>query len=252
MTQPTFQTCLTDKTTESFQTCNKNMIEQIKKVYTTIEGFDTLTINAYSLGSIIVSFGITIVSNLKPQDLIDRSIELSKILNGSFELQTTGLVEVTVPSGLVHYHTDATVNCKTKEDLGAQPLWNINNGNGVFLITNGTVSTVSTQQKQSTVTLQQVDELWEGVYICLFVQQNSSVTIYHTANATMNICLIPKIRNSTNTAYPRCKSADDVLLVTIICEIDKTSENYTVTWSEYASAGRNTFGKNILTCLFNI
>lgn len=62
----------------------------------------------------------------------------------------------------------------------------------------------------------------------------------------MDICLIPNIRSSTNPAFPHCKSVDDVLLVTIICEIDKTNENYTVTWSDYASPGTNMFGKNDL------
>lgn len=85
-------------------------------------------------------------------------------LSADLVLVFTGLVKVTVPSELVHYHDKASINCSTKEDLGAQPLWKLKKDNGIFLITNGTVSTVATQKNQSTVELNRVDELWEGIF----------------------------------------------------------------------------------------
>lgn len=85
-----------------------------------------------------------------------------------------------------------------------------------------------------------------GEYICLFVQKNNLTTIKHKASATLDICLIPTIQTSTEPAFPRCKANGDVLLVTIKCEIAKTDENYTVTWSEHAIPEMSRFGKKIL------
>ncbi|XP_037833557.1 adhesion G protein-coupled receptor F4 isoform X2 [Kryptolebias marmoratus] len=251
-----YQVCLTDKNSKTFKDCNSEMIENMKKVYSTLKGFDTLTIKRYSFGSVVVDFEMKIISDLKSEDLIDRSVNLTNLLEGSLELETTGFVILTVPSEAVHYNKNTSITCTTKEDLGAQPEWKLNKSGEHFTITNGTVSTVTIQQRESRVLLNSVNELWEGEYLCVFVQKNNSAIIRHKANATMDICLIPKITVSTKPSFPRCRTSDDVLLVEISCEIDRTNENYTVTWSEHAIQGKNNFGerthiytaKKFITC----
>ncbi|KAM4723426.1 adhesion G-protein coupled receptor F2 [Anableps anableps] len=175
----------------------------MKTEYSKIRGFDSLTITKYSVGSIIVDFAMKIIFAIESQDLFQISRSLTSALNGSLILETKGVVSLKVPRESVLYNNNNTfLQCTTQEDLRATPLWNLKRKDGEFLITNGTISSVSIQATDSTVTIQQVDELWQGEYICLFVQKENTTTINHKANATMDVCLLPKIDISANPAFP--------------------------------------------------
>ncbi|XP_071355052.1 adhesion G protein-coupled receptor F5-like [Trachinotus anak] len=90
ITGTSHQDCLAEKDSEQFQTCNNNLLQKMKKVYSTLTGFDVLKITKYSVGSIIVDFEMIIVSNLKPEALINKSNALTETLSGLLKLETTG------------------------------------------------------------------------------------------------------------------------------------------------------------------
>ncbi|KAI4794886.1 hypothetical protein KUCAC02_031782, partial [Chaenocephalus aceratus] len=51
------------------------------------------------------------------------------------------------------------------------------------------------------------------------------------ASALMDLALLPDILISTEPGFPKCDSPEEVLSVKVICEIEKNTENYTVTWA---------------------
>ncbi|MED6247826.1 hypothetical protein ATANTOWER_018286, partial [Ataeniobius toweri] len=230
-----FKGCLTVKSSESYRTCNDNLTNAIQREYSLIRGFDTLGSLEYSVGSVIVNFAMKFASAVDSQNLFERSITLGRTLSGSLTLETTGFVSLKVPSYSVPYNSSVSMECTTEEDLNAKPKWTLKRKDGDFLITNGSISTVSISPKNTTVSLKQVNELWEGEYVCLFVQEKNGTAINHRANATMDICLIPIIETSAEPAFPLCKKDSDIFLVTVKCKIKKSSENYTVTWNNDAT-----------------
>ncbi|XP_073339213.1 adhesion G-protein coupled receptor F3 [Pagrus major] len=85
-----YSDCLSENTTLSYKTCNNKLLTEMKTVYSTIRGFDSLTIINYRVGSIIATFEMTIAYHLKPQDLVDKSTELTKNLSGILTMETAG------------------------------------------------------------------------------------------------------------------------------------------------------------------
>ncbi|XP_015825024.3 adhesion G-protein coupled receptor F3 [Nothobranchius furzeri] len=245
LTNTSYQQCLMDKTLQLFKDCDSRLLREMKSVFSTIRGFDTLKITQYSVGSIIATFAMTIVSGVKSAQLLNSSIVLNTNVNGYMDLVTSGIVHLELPDQPVQYHQSVNISCISQEDLGYNPQWNLKSNGQTYLITNGTVSKVAVQLQQSTISLNKVDELWEGEYTCVYIQQKNSTTIYHKANKTMKICLQPQITVSTQPAFPRCTSNTDVKVVTVICEIPTTNEKYNVTWSQYASPKENISGSRV-------
>ncbi|XP_032403619.1 adhesion G protein-coupled receptor F5 isoform X2 [Xiphophorus hellerii] len=227
--------CLTDKASSKYMTCHARLLNQMKTLYSKIRGFDSLAIIQFSLGSIIVDFTMKIVSDVSSGELFNKSTELTKTLTGSMTLETKGIVNLEVSKASVPYDNKTVVTCKTERELKAQPQWNLNREDGSFLITNGSISTVEIKEKESSVTIQHVNELWQGEYVCLFVEKEGQITINHKANDTMDVCLKPKIDISADPAFPLCKTEEDsVLYVIVKCEIKNTTEKYNVSWQEGA------------------
>ncbi|MED6281719.1 hypothetical protein CHARACLAT_024600 [Characodon lateralis] len=230
-----YKGCLTVKSSNAYQTCNDNLTNAIQGEYSLIRGFDTLGSLEYSLGSVIVNFAMKFASAVESQNLFERSITLGRTLSGSLTLETTGFVSLKVPRDSVLYNSSVSMECTTEEDLNAEPKWTLKRKDGDFLITNGSISTVSIRPKHTTISLKQVNELWEGEYVCLFVQEKNGTTINHRANATMDICLKPIIETSAEPTFPLCKTDSSVFLVTVKCTIKKSGESYTVTWNNDAT-----------------
>ncbi|KAM4540331.1 adhesion G-protein coupled receptor F3 [Fundulus diaphanus] len=208
----------------------------MKEEYSKIKGFDSLSITEFSVGSVVASFAMKVVSTNISKQLIDKSVSLGNRLNGSLVLETTGIVNLEVPDYEVPYGNKAVVKCTTTEDLNANPKWNLKRDKEVFIITNGSISTVTNiGDRESNINLNAVDELWEGEYICLFEQKQGNITINHKANASMDICLKPKIDISADPAFPLCVKETDVFLVKVSCQIKKSSENYNVRWDDEAT-----------------
>lgn len=70
-----------------------------------------------------------------------------------------------VSKASVPYDNKTVVICKTERELKAKPQWNLNRKDGAFLITNGSISTVEIKEKESSVTIQHVNELWQGKFV---------------------------------------------------------------------------------------
>ncbi|XP_069016968.1 adhesion G-protein coupled receptor F3 [Embiotoca jacksoni] len=227
-----FQGCLADQNSPNYENCKKDLLEKMKEVYSTLTGFDSLTITGFRTGSIIVDFAMSIASGVNSQDLIKKSQNLSDNLEASLSLETTGVIRLHMPPNPVCYNTATSLRCLSQEKLTAQLVWQLKKPNGDFDITNGSVSTVLISESVTEVKLLRVSELWAGEYSCVDHQQSKLTTISHKASAEMDVCLLPEIHVSTQPGFPRCKTSSDILHVRVKCEVKKSREEYNVMWNE--------------------
>ncbi|XP_044022083.1 adhesion G-protein coupled receptor F3 [Siniperca chuatsi] len=231
LTKLEYYNCLSDDS-ETFKQCNNQLLNEMKKVYSTLRGFDILKINKYSAGSIIVDFEMTIANSVNPKDLIEKSNLLSSNLSASLELETTGVVHLSMPTNPVYYQSKHSLKCTSQEDLGTLPVWQLKKDIYVtkFDITNGTESTVTSATRETEVELQNINEVWAGEYTCVYHQNSNKNKISHKASAVLDVCLLPNIDQKTAPQFPRCKNNSGPLTVRAICEIGSSNETYTVTW----------------------
>ncbi|RVE57609.1 hypothetical protein OJAV_G00217980 [Oryzias javanicus] len=224
-----FKNCLLPKDSSAYSDCKVKLESALKAVYSTLNGLDTFTIVAIRVGSIIVDFTLTVVNPITAQDLLSRSKQVN--ISDSMDLETTGMVTVTVPDRMVPYGGNDTVICTTVEDLRLDPTWTLRRDGLNFSIFNGTVSTLTnTSSTEFHVNLKGVDKHWTGEYDCSFRDTSSKITVTHRANATIDICLKPEILSSAEPAFPHCTTKNQLLFVLVKCQITKSSEQYNVTW----------------------
>lgn len=76
-----------------------------------------------------------------------------------------GVVTITVPTTPVNYTESVTVTCESQKDLGTQPKWQLKTDSENYVITTGTVATLTTKSNKSNVSLSSVDELWAGALV---------------------------------------------------------------------------------------
>ncbi|XP_069392494.1 adhesion G protein-coupled receptor F4 isoform X2 [Paralichthys olivaceus] len=227
-----FRGCLADEQSEKFQNCSNELLYEMKKVYSTLSGFDVLQITRYSVGSIIADFQVTISKHTSPQDLIDKSQSLTTSLMASLSLDTTGFVHLTMPDNPVRYSSMQKLVCTSQEDLNTTAVWRLRYNNGeVFPITNGTEADMTSTTRMYNLTLKNISASWKGEYTCEFHQEKSSLNISHRASAVMDVALLPNIHIATVPQFPRCQNKDDLLEVRGKCLIREDNENYTVTWT---------------------
>ncbi|XP_028250416.1 adhesion G-protein coupled receptor F3 [Parambassis ranga] len=224
-----YKDCLVNKATSSYKDCHNKALVKLKEKYSTFSGFDSLTITEFSSGSVIARFTTTIVSAIDPQKLID----ISQSLNASMQLETRGIVNLVPPNGFVPYNGEATFICETKVDLGGEPKWTLRKpDNTEFEITTGTQAKLTGKDRKIYfASLTHVTELWAGEYLCEYSQKKDKINITHIANATIDISLLPKIEAYTKPSFPRCTTATALLRVKAVCEIQKSTEPYTVEWN---------------------
>ncbi|XP_008289452.1 probable G-protein coupled receptor 113 [Stegastes partitus] len=226
-----YQSCVTKKTSVKYEECNRNLSTEMKKVFSTLRGFDILTITEYRIGSIIADFEMNFADRIISNDLIEKTGNLSTILPASLELETAGVVHIHMETRPVRYNGSTNFTCIAHEDLVVTPKWTLESPDGIFDITNGTVATVTSPPKQTTIKLTGVSEIWKGNYTCKYYYQRDGFTILHKASATLDVCLLPNIHVSTEPPFPRCKPGDDFVKAAARCEIRKSSEPYNVTWT---------------------
>ncbi|CAJ1073312.1 adhesion G-protein coupled receptor F3 isoform X1 [Xyrichtys novacula] len=231
LTGPEFAGCVNEKTSQEFQDCNHSLLTKMKGVYSTINGFSSLTISKYRVGSIIADFEVTYASEFEPQELIDKSVKLSKTLSSSFILETTGVAKLSLPSYPVRYHSKHTLTCKVDQDLNASVSWQMKRQTQIFKITTGTESRVSIAPLETNIELKNISELWAGEYTCVFFQRSDSGIISHKASGVLDVCPKPKIYISTYPSFPHCLSSSGFLEVTAQCDIGSSIESYSVTWN---------------------
>lgn len=220
--------CLRVNTSTEYKECNKTLFMEMKTKYSTIRGFDTLTITEYRLGSVIADFEMNFADRVSSVDLISITRNLSTVLPARLNLETAGVVTLDMPSNFVCYKSRVDLTCQPTEELNVTPKWNLKRPDRVFKITNGSVAILG--DKDTTLTLREVSELWEGNYTCTYEQNQSNVTIIHKATGFLDVSLLPNIQVSTEPPFPHCDDIDSILKVTAKCEISKSSEPYVVTW----------------------
>ncbi|XP_034004930.1 adhesion G-protein coupled receptor F3 isoform X2 [Trematomus bernacchii] len=223
--------CLKPKDSAEYKECHEDLFVEMKKVYSTLPGFDTLSITRYRVGSVIVEFALTVAQKIGQQDLLDKSDKLTSNVNASLDLESSGVIKLTMPASPVCFCTKPLLSCKLQEPLDTLPVWQLSRDRRVTEIFNGTEAEVSSEPKETKLKLLKISELWEGVYSCSYHQKKNDLTISHQASALMDLALLPDILISTEPAFPKCDSPEEVLSVKVICEIEKNTENYTVTWA---------------------
>ncbi|KAI3367516.1 hypothetical protein L3Q82_026368 [Scortum barcoo] len=226
-----YLSCLADTQSEEYNQCNNKLLQQMKAVFSTLRGFDTLSITKYSFGSIIADFVITIAYGVDPQDLINKTLILTGNLSATVYLRTTGLIILKMPENPVPYSSSSTVTC-TAQDLDIQPIWQLKRAGITYDITNGTESEVIFQAKGSKVNLKNITELWAGEYTCLYKQTSQSYSINHIASDLMSVAFLPNIDITTFPAFPLCKNKTGVQIVIVRCEVASSSETYIVKWEK--------------------
>ncbi|XP_040916171.1 adhesion G-protein coupled receptor F3 [Toxotes jaculatrix] len=225
------QNCLADKNSAEFKSCSETLLNKMKTQYSTFKGFDTLEITKYSVGSVIADFVVTTAFSVNPEDLFNKSKVLIKDLKASLLLETTGVVLLSMPDNPVMYNSHHELTCTSQQNLNSQPIWDIKKQGEISIITNGTESEVTITTNGTTLFLKNITELWAGEYTCAYHQKSESYEIVHKAKAVMDVSLLPNIAITTDPGFPHCKGNGDLLKVKGICEIRKSNEPYTVTWT---------------------
>ncbi|KAI4785906.1 hypothetical protein KUCAC02_037470, partial [Chaenocephalus aceratus] len=164
-----------------YKACHKDMFVKMKTVYSTLPGFDTLSITRYRVGSVIVEFALTVAQKIGQKDLVDKSDQLTRNVNASLDLESSGVIKLTMPASPVCFTDQPLLSCQLQEPLGVLPVWQLSRD--------------------------------------------------RRASALMDLALLPDILISTEPGFPKCDSPEEVLSVKVICEIEKNTENYTVTWA---------------------
>ncbi|XP_068436669.1 adhesion G-protein coupled receptor F3 [Clinocottus analis] len=226
--------CLKEEVLEQFKQCNNKLLREMKTVYSTLPGFDVITISNYRIGSVIADFEIYFAQNVKRQELREKTERLSSHLLASVDLETKGVVRLIMPpNSPVCYYDKPELRCVSQEDLNTPPVWQLRRDGTVFEIFNGTEAEVTTAPLETKLTLRNISELWAGKYTCMFKQKLSSINITHKASAAIDISLLPKIDITNAPAFPRCRNSSDVLSVRVRCELESNKEMYIGTWTGF-------------------
>ncbi|XP_077945845.1 adhesion G-protein coupled receptor F3 isoform X2 [Gasterosteus aculeatus] len=229
--------CLKGKDFEEFKQCDTSLMEKMKAVYSTMAGFDTLTISKYRVGSVIADFEMTFANQIKQQYLINGSKSLGSNLSASVYLETTGVVRLfMLPRNQVCYYDTPTLTCEVQEDLHTQPVWQLKRADKVFEIFTGTEAEVTRKTMETKVFLRNISELWAGEYTCIYPQVNNFIKINHTASAVLNVSLLPSIDITMTPPFPHC-SGSELVTVKVTCQIASNNESYNVTWTEHKLVG---------------
>ncbi|CAG5866731.1 unnamed protein product [Menidia menidia] len=242
-----YQDCLTSQDSQTYKDCSKKLLVKFKEEYNTFIGFDDLTFERFRIGSLIADFKMTIASAINTGDLLTKSEGLARRLNGSMNLETTGIVTMKMPAGPLNYKSTVMIECTSQEDLGENPEWNLRGRNKVNLITNGTVSLVTYEDKRSKVEISKLDELWQGEYRCVYHQKKGITSIRHKASATIDLCLLPDVEVLTEPSFPRCTTDNKILAVKVRCNIRNSTESYTVTVGNTPTESGQSDDANTLT-----
>ncbi|KAM3594530.1 uncharacterized protein V6R79_009437 [Siganus canaliculatus] len=206
-------------------------MEKMKSVFSTLRGFNMLTITEYRVGSIIAYFQMVIARDIQSEKLNEKLNILSQNLNASFYLKTEGVATLSTPPTVACYNSQKELDCTVKEDLNAEPEWKLRRKNEVFEIFDGTEATVTSEPKKTTVELKNLTELWAGEYTCVFRQREGNNVILHQASVLLDISPLPKIHIYTEPSFPHCKQPSDEVNVRVQCDIDSSGESYTVNWT---------------------
>ncbi|XP_049452740.1 adhesion G protein-coupled receptor F5 [Epinephelus fuscoguttatus] len=228
-----YRNCLTDKTSEEFKECHNELLREMKKVYSTLKGFDSLKITKFRVGSVIAEFELIIANEVSSQELSEKMKLLNETLSGFLVMETKGVVHFHPPPSPVCYNDHPKLKCTLQEDLKVKPEWKLKNEHKiVFEIFNGTESSVQIATMETSVTLNNISRRWTGEYTCTYLQESDLYNISHKASTALDISLLPDIDVTTDPPFPRCRKSSDLLNIKVKCEIESSHENYIVSWDK--------------------
>ncbi|XP_029937622.1 CD97 antigen isoform X2 [Myripristis murdjan] len=227
-----YHRCLREQTSPEFQQCHDELLTVMKKLYSTWNEFDRLIIKNFSLSETVVGhFEVNVNGIVAPKDIILKLQELTVLLNATFFVETKGLILMSVPRGPVPYNSRVSISCTPQVELNLVPQWDLTRKNGVFVITNGSESRLTSEGASINITLSSVTEYWAGVVSCSYYDRRDFGTVLHKASGMLDIADLPQINILSEPQFPRCTDGTDQLKkVKVICEIKRSDENYTVTW----------------------
>ncbi|CAN9502341.1 unnamed protein product [Ophioblennius macclurei] len=206
------------------------LLTEMKKVFSTITGFDTLELPEPRANSII-DLNMTLPFGVSPEELFKKTQYVAdNYLNGSWDLKTTGLVHLDAPSNLVCYNTKVRLNCSSQVKTETDPQWFLRNAHDRILVNTGTIVTVTSKGNETEVTFAGVSAFWRGEFTCDYQQKSNAITISHISSKHVDVAILPNIDIFTKTKFPSCEKKPHVE-ITVTCEIMNTTDQYNVTWT---------------------
>ncbi|KAK2879134.1 hypothetical protein Q8A67_019925 [Cirrhinus molitorella] len=215
------------KGTPLYQKENEQITKKLVGSYSILKYFDSLIINGYRSGSLIVEYTVLLMDSVLPEDLEN----VVKTLNNS-KLLTTGLIAITSPQGPVDIGSSPDITCCPLKNLvnaaGLEKVkWFLINGQNTSTdITSGKEATLTTSGSTDTVNLRNISGSWKGTIKCVYTKG----FIEHTASTELDIALLPEIQAMSNPQFPDCRDKNDRKEIVIQCKISQDDENYNVTW----------------------
>ncbi|KAL4623999.1 adhesion G-protein coupled receptor F1-like [Arapaima gigas] len=220
----TYSLGLNNPTSSEYSTFVNRILTQLKQVYSTFSGFDSLKITGLRQGSVIVDFILNVNAPFPTTQLENKTVLLQQSMNATFEVTTTGMVQINAPNSTICYDSIQSMSCTINDPSLSTCSWSITTDNTVYNIVGGTEATVSAPCELS---LLKTSQIWEGTYNCSF----SKGFITHTASASLDIALLPEeIQILSDPQYPECLKPEGIIKVNVTCTIENSTENYNVTW----------------------
>ncbi|XP_066504988.1 adhesion G-protein coupled receptor F3 [Hoplias malabaricus] len=202
----------------------------LESVFSTLVWFDSLTITAIRLGSVIGSFVMMLTAPVNVNKLENATISLQNSINATFSLAVRGMTSIKNPQQPVPYDNITSITCCKLKQLKI-PTWSFQkDGKYPQIITNGTEATVTSNSENSTVSISKTTEVWKGTYTCDY-KSDSSVSIIYRANLDLDIALLPQILIFSDPQFPNCIRQTNPLTITVHCMVQNGNENYTVMWT---------------------
>ncbi|XP_073683629.1 adhesion G-protein coupled receptor F3 [Garra rufa] len=184
--------------------------------YSKLKYFDSLIINSYRTGSIIVDYTVQIMGPVELTQLKDVAVSL-----GNSKLVTTGLINIEGPQGPVDIGSSTTITCSRQQNLGDEVKWFlIDMQNKTTEITTGKEATLNTTSSTDILELYNISGSWKGTIKCMY----KDGFIEHTASTELDIALLPEIQAMSTPQFPDCRDKNLNRETEIECKISDDKE----------------------------
>ncbi|XP_016139548.1 adhesion G protein-coupled receptor F4 [Sinocyclocheilus grahami] len=217
------------------------IINKLVEQYSTLKYFDSLIINSYRSGSLIVNYTVQLMSSVT----LDELENVTKQLHDSV-LVTTGLVSINGPQKAIDIGSSTFVNCTPPEKLGVVKWFLTDGQNKTTEITSGKEAILKNVNLMDTVELNGISGSWKGTLKCVYTRRS----INHIASTELDIALLPEIQAMSKPQFPDCRDPNAKWVVEIECKILDDKENYNVTWNTALAYTNRGSGKHISFTIF--
>ncbi|XP_067310523.1 adhesion G protein-coupled receptor F4 [Pseudorasbora parva] len=194
--------------------------------YSTLPYFDSLIINGFRAGSVIVDYTVQLLGEASIDKLVTLTTSLEKT-----KLVTTGIIIITVPENQpidIGSTVDITCTPPQPPPAGLSDVeWFLTDANNkTTQITKGIEAELTNKSLTNILQLKNISGSWEGTFKCIYKQGS----IEHTASKELDIALLPEIQAWSNPQFPDCRDETKKVQCEIECKILNSSENYTIQW----------------------